>query len=124
MDNVEDVIPVLQYLHDLGITIAVDDFGTGYSSLSYLKRLPVDKLKIDRSFISDITSNEDDAAIARAITNLGITLRMKVVAEGVETAEQLLFLKQIGCHFAQGYYLSEPLPADKFAKWLAGQKGC
>jgi EAL domain-containing protein (putative c-di-GMP-specific phosphodiesterase class I) len=119
MDNVEAVIPVLQKIHDMGITVAVDDFGTGYSSLSYLKRLPVDKLKIDRSFVSDVTNNEDDAAIARAITNLATTLRLQVVAEGVETEEQLQFLKQIGCHGAQGYHLSKPLPADDFAAWLA-----
>ncbi|NQV22567.1 MAG: EAL domain-containing protein, partial [Rhodospirillales bacterium] len=118
MENVEAVIPVLQHLHDMGISIAVDDFGTGYSSLSYLKRLPVDKLKIDRSFVSDVTGNDDDAAIAQAITNLAKTLRLRVIAEGVETEEQLLFLEQIGCDSAQGYYLAKPLPHDVFAQWL------
>ena len=118
MEKVEAVIPVLQHFHDLGITIAVDDFGTGYSSLSYLKRLPVDKLKIDRSFVSDVTENEDDAAIAQAITSLAKTLRLQAVAEGIETKDQLLFLQQIGCHAAQGYYLSRPLTVDAFAGWL------
>lgn len=118
MENVEAVIPVLQHLHDLGISIAVDDFGTGYSSLSYLKRLPVDILKIDRSFVSDMTGNDDDAAIAQAIVNLAKALRLGVIAEGVETEEQLLLLEKIGCHSAQGYYLSRPLSRDRFTQWL------
>jgi EAL domain-containing protein (putative c-di-GMP-specific phosphodiesterase class I) len=108
MENVEAVIPVLQHFHDLGITVAIDDFGTGYSSLSYLKRLPLDILKIDRSFVTDATNNNDDAAIARVIANLAITLRMRVIAEGVETEEQLRFVREIGCHGAQGYFFQKP----------------
>lgn len=118
MENVEAVIPILEHIHELGVTVAIDDFGTGYSSLSYLKRLPVDKLKIDRSFVSDVTTSEDDAAIAQAITSLAKTLRLDVIAEGVETKEQMLFLRRIGCDAAQGYYISRPLPPQAFADWF------
>jgi diguanylate cyclase (GGDEF)-like protein len=118
MENVEAVIPILEHIHELGVSVAIDDFGTGYSSLSYLKRLPVDKLKIDRSFVSDVTTSEDDAAIAQAITSLAKTLRLDVIAEGVETEEQMLFLRRIGCDAAQGYYISRPLPPQAFADWL------
>jgi EAL domain-containing protein (putative c-di-GMP-specific phosphodiesterase class I) len=100
----------------LGVRISVDDFGTGYSSLSYLRRLPLDKLKIDHSFIQEVTTSRDDAQIVRAIVSLAHSLHLKVIAEGVETAEQLAFLRNLGCDQYQGYFCSKPVPADAFAR--------
>ena len=94
--------------------VSVDDFGTGYSSMSYLRRFPIDKLKIDRVFISEIVNRPEDASIVRAIVSLAHSLRLKVVAEGVETPQQLEFLKAVGCDEYQGYHFSQPLPATKF----------
>jgi len=105
----------LRKLKDLGISISIDDFGTGYSSLAYLKRFPVDTLKIDIAFIRDVTTNADDAAITIAIINMAHSLRLKVIAEGVETQEQLEFLRMHGCDDIQGYLLSKPVPADELA---------
>lgn len=121
MENMEEVIPTLQELRDMGITIAIDDFGTGYSSLSYLKKFPIDSLKIDRSFIQDITDTEEDAEIARAIITLGHSLKLKVVAEGVETQEQMDFLLAKKCDEMQGYFFSKPLPAKEFENLLLKQ---
>jgi diguanylate cyclase (GGDEF)-like protein len=118
MKRAEDVIPTLHQLEELGVKLAIDDFGTGYSSLSYLKRFPIDKVKIDRSFVRDITKDPDDAAIVKAIIALARTLRLKVVAEGVENHQQERFLKELGCHFIQGYYVSKPLDADSFKKQI------
>ena len=112
MRDVEQSVVTLKKFHQLGIHISIDDFGTGYSSLSYLKRFPIQTLKIDQSFVRDITTDPEDAAIAAAIINLGHSLRLNVIAEGVETAEQLDLLKHMGCDEAQGYYLSKPLPVD------------
>ncbi len=114
MKSAEAVTPVLQELKDKGIRVAIDDFGTGYSSLSYLKRFPIDTLKVDRSFVSDIGSDSDDAVITTAIIALAKSLRLTVVAEGVETSEQQAFLQAQGCDLMQGYYLSKPLPAPEF----------
>jgi EAL domain-containing protein (putative c-di-GMP-specific phosphodiesterase class I) len=100
----------------MGIHISIDDFGTGYSSLSYLKRFQVNKLKIDRSFIRDIASNADDASIVQATIALAHNLRLRVVAEGVETAEQLTYLRALGCDEYQGYFKSRPLTADDFTR--------
>ena len=111
-------IDKLRQIHNLGIEIAIDDFGTGYSSLSYLKKLPLDKLKIDKSFIDDIPKCEDDIAITKAIIALAQALGLKLVAEGVETKEQLDFLQQNKCNQIQGYYFSKPLPAQEIRKLL------
>lgn len=119
MHDAENFIAVLAELKSLGIKIAIDDFGTGYSSLSYLKKFPVDRLKIDRSFVRDLTEGSDDASIVSAIINLGHSLNLSVVAEGVETKEQLTFLSGHACDEAQGYYFSRPIPADKFEVLLA-----
>jgi diguanylate cyclase (GGDEF)-like protein/PAS domain S-box-containing protein len=108
----------LRKLKDIGISISIDDFGTGYSNLSYLKRFLVDALKIDIAFIRDVTTNADDAIIAVAIINMAHSLRLKVIAEGVETLEQLDFLRAHGCDEVQGYLLSKPLPAEQLAEGL------
>lgn len=110
MANTERTITSLQNLQRRGVQISIDDFGTGYSSLAYLRRFPIDKLKIDIAFIRDVTSNPDDAAITRAIISMAHSLKLKVIAEGVETAEQLAFLRHHGCDQMQGYFFSRPLP--------------
>lgn len=109
---------ILSRLSRVGIKLAIDDFGTGYSSLSYLKRFEVDRLKIDQSFVRDMTNNYDDAEIARAIINLGHTLGLEIVSEGVETKEQLDLLKRQGCDIIQGYYISRPMPAEDVPGFL------
>jgi len=114
MGHARDTVAVLNQLKEIGVNLVIDDFGTGYSSLSYLKRFPVDILKIDRSFTRDMTTNQDDAAIVTAIIALAHSLRLKVVAEGVETKAQLDLLARKDCDFIQGYYLSEPIPVDLF----------
>ncbi|MBC7456302.1 MAG: EAL domain-containing protein [Massilia sp.] len=121
MTDVERGIGVLRALKQLGVRIAVDDFGTGYSSLAYLRRLPIDVLKIDRSFVSDIGSEDGDAIVASVIA-LAHTLKLKVVAEGVETVEQLDYLRLKRCDEMQGYYFSKPLSADAFAELLRADR--
>ncbi len=119
MDDTLVTIPILKQLRDHGISIALDDFGTGYSSLNYLKRFPIDIIKIDRSFIGDLSTGSDEAAIVRAIISLARTLNIKVVAEGVETAAQLDFLRQHQCDEAQGYFVGRPLPAAEYEALIA-----
>ncbi len=119
MKDVEFTSKMLFELQKMGITIAIDDFGTGYSSLSYLKRLPIDILKIDRSFIRDIISDPDDASIVKTIIILAHNLKMKVTAEGVETQEQLNYLRQQGCDEIQGYLFSKPLPGEEIEALLS-----
>jgi len=114
----QDAVEKMQLLRAQGIKLAIDDFGTGYSSLSYLKRFPLDVLKIDKSFVDDIPAKRDDMEIANTVIAIGHTLGFKVLAEGVETAEQLEFLKAQGCDLYQGFLMSPPLPADEFEKLL------
>jgi diguanylate cyclase (GGDEF)-like protein/PAS domain S-box-containing protein len=118
MQNSEASVNKLHSLKQMGLKLSIDDFGTGYSSLSYLKRFPLDKLKIDQSFVRDITSNPDDAAIAGAIIGMAKSLKLRVIAEGVETREQINFLQNNGCFEIQGYYFSKPLPAEAFQKFV------
>jgi diguanylate cyclase (GGDEF)-like protein/PAS domain S-box-containing protein len=118
MQDVEFTIGVLKELQGMGINIAIDDFGTGYSSLSYLKNLPINTLKIDKSFIDDLTRDDGDVAIVAAVTVLAKNLKLRVVAEGVETKEQALILKELGCHEIQGYLYSQPLPFEKLVQLL------
>ncbi len=118
MSNAEETITVLQNLKALGIKISIDDFGTGYSSLAYLKRFPIDKLKIDIAFVREVTSNPDDAAIVLAIINMAHSLKLDVIAEGVEKDAQLAYLRRHGCDEMQGYYFSRPLPEADFEAML------
>lgn len=114
--NTEEIIAVLHELRAMGIRFSMDDFGTGYSSLSYLKRFPLDVVKIALPFVKGLPNNQEDAAIAKTIIAMGRSLNLKVIAEGVETKEQLDFLRDNGCDEIQGYYYSPPLPADKIEK--------
>ncbi len=118
MEHTSDIVETLQRLKKIGVRMDIDDFGTGYSSLAYLKRFPVDALKIDHTFTRDMTRNPDDAAIITGIIALAHSLRLKVVAEGVEMQEQLDLLKQLGCDSIQGYLLGQPLAASEFAKYI------
>ncbi len=113
MDNAEGSVEILEQLSRMGVVVSIDDFGTGYSSMSYLRRFPIDKLKIDRSFISDLTTNSADASIVKAIISLAHSLRLKVVAEGVETEEQLQRLRELGCDQYQGFFRSAAVPAHE-----------
>jgi EAL domain-containing protein (putative c-di-GMP-specific phosphodiesterase class I) len=118
MQNAAGAIGMLEQLHRMGVALSIDDFGTGYSSLNYLKRLPIHKLKIDQSFIRDISRDSDDAAIVNAIIGLAHSLRLRVVAEGVERQEQLNFLRVLGNDEYQGFLHSRPLPAAELEPML------
>jgi diguanylate cyclase (GGDEF)-like protein len=122
MQDVDQIVAKLNALKDIGVLLSLDDFGTGYSSLGHLKRFPLDKLKVDQSFVRDIVPDADDAAIVRAVINLGHSLDLKVIAEGVETKEQLAFLRSHQCDEMQGYYFSRPVPADDFAALLRADR--
>ena len=121
MGDPEEVVALLDRLRGLGLQLAVDDFGTGYSSLSYLKRFPVHTLKIDKTFVDEVTSDRDDAAIVASILGLGRHFGLKVVAEGVEDDAQLAFLAERGCDIAQGYHFSKPLPSEMLLEWMNGR---
>ncbi|WP_439885276.1 EAL domain-containing response regulator [Pseudomonas syringae] len=123
MENTSHTITTLQTLKNMGVRISIDDFGTGYSSLAYLRRFPIDKLKIDIAFIREVTSNPQDAAIARAIIELAHSLDLKVIAEGVETPEQRAFLTENHCDQIQGYLVSKPLPLDELELYLRSSQG-
>jgi EAL domain-containing protein (putative c-di-GMP-specific phosphodiesterase class I) len=118
MNRAESTAVILQTLREKGIRVTIDDFGTGYSSLSYLRKFPVDALKIDQSFIRHISSASNDTILLAAVISMARNLKLRVVAEGVETLEELRFLCAHKCDEAQGYYFSRPLPARKFAKLL------
>ncbi|AKF25963.1 diguanylate cyclase [Sulfurovum lithotrophicum] len=120
MKNPEQMILILQKINKLGISLSIDDFGTGYSSLSYLKRFPIDTLKIDQSFVKDLSDNEEDKAITKAVIALAESLNLRVIAEGVETEEQKSFLVSNGCINIQGYLYAKPMPADEMEKMLRG----
>jgi diguanylate cyclase (GGDEF)-like protein/PAS domain S-box-containing protein len=118
MVNTEEAVRTLEFLKSVGVGLSIDDFGTGYSSLGYLKRFPLDSLKIDRSFVRDITTDGDDATITRAVISMAHSLGLKVIAEGVETGEQLAFLAEYGCDEIQGYFFSRPLEVQECGRWL------
>jgi len=118
MQHADFSVPVLQKLKAMGVRLAIDDFGTGYSSLSYLRQFPIDTLKVDQSFIHEINAETDEAAIISAVINMGCRMKHRVIAEGVETAEQLAFLRAHGCDEGQGYYFARPMPAAETAKLL------
>ncbi|RJG15885.1 EAL domain-containing protein [Massilia cavernae] len=119
MERGDEAMSMLNGLRELGVHLAIDDFGTGYSSLAYLKHFPLDVLKIDRSFVKDIPRYPDDVAIATAIVTMGHTLGFKVLAEGVESEEQRVFLAERGCDSYQGYLKSRPVPAADFERMFA-----
>jgi len=118
MSNPAEALEVLQILDKMGVSLSIDDFGTGYSSLAYLTKLPVDEIKIDKSFVLEMVLEKHAAVIVRSTIELGHNLGKKVVAEGVETREIWNLLSALGCDTAQGYYMSKPLPADKLMQWL------
>lgn len=124
MDDIESALSTMKALQAVGVQLSIDDFGTGYSSLSYLKRFPIDTLKIDRTFIRDISHNQDDAAIVVAIIGLAHNLHLRVVAEGAEDREQLDFLRRHGCDQVQGFFFSHPLPEEEFARWVRQRHAC
>ena len=113
MANAEQTITILRDLKRVGVSIAIDDFGTGYSSLIYLKRLPIDTLKIDKEFIGDLTKDPDDEAITATVITMGHSLGLNVIAEGVESEQQLSYLREQGCDAIQGFWLSPPLDAHR-----------
>jgi predicted signal transduction protein with EAL and GGDEF domain len=123
MVDLQRTVETLAVLSHMGILISIDDFGTGFSSLNYIKKLPVNEIKIDKSFVSDMTSNENDLAIVRSIIELGHNLGLKVVAEGVESKAILDSLAALGCDHCQGYYISYPLPHERFMAWTGREHG-
>ena len=114
IDDIDDTVKKMQALKDFGIRISIDDFGTGYSSLAYLKQLPLDQLKIDQSFVRDISLDPSDAVIVETILDMAKNLGLEVIAEGVETKQQVKFLQDKGCVIFQGYYFGHPVPAEDF----------
>jgi EAL domain-containing protein (putative c-di-GMP-specific phosphodiesterase class I) len=123
MYNPDKAVKLLTELKAMGASIAIDDFGIGYSSLSQLKRFPIDTIKVDRSFIKDLMENKEDAAITEAIIAMGKSLKLNVIAEGVETNDQANFLRDHKCDEMQGYYFSKPIPQNEFADLLRTGQG-
>jgi len=123
MENAERTIETLEAIKAMGVQLSIDDFGTGYSSLNYLKHFPVDRIKIDRSFVADVSRSNDDAAIVEAIITMAQSLSLKVVAEGVENSDQLHHLSELGCDEVQGFYLAMPMPAQDLEGNLGGRHG-
>jgi len=123
LENVDSVLVQLRQLKELGVTLSIDDFGTGYSSLSYLKRFPIDTLKIDKSFVRNLSDDADSRAIALAIVSMAHSLRLNVIAEGVEDAAQAHVLSDMGCDEAQGFWYARPMPADQVEVWLRSNPG-
>jgi EAL domain-containing protein (putative c-di-GMP-specific phosphodiesterase class I) len=121
MENAENNLQALHRLHTLGVRLTIDDFGTGYSSLAYLKRFPVDVVKIDQSFVRDVPHDLDDVAIVKSIIALAHSLRLEVVAEGVENESQLAFLRGNSCDLMQGYYFGKPMAAEQFMHFFMEQ---
>ena len=122
MTNFESAEALLRRLREIGIKISLDDFGTGHSSLSYLRRLPINSVKIDKSFVEDLPNNPEAVAVATAIISMTHSLNLEVIAEGVETDEQLEFLRKNHCDLIQGYIFSRPLPADQFQSLLQEER--
>lgn len=122
--NIEDALAILEKLHRIGVQLAVDDFGTGYSSLAYLKLLPINTLKIDRSFVIGIGENAGDEAIIRTVIALARSLKLSTVAEGVDSAHQVDFLIAHGCDEIQGYFFGKPQPAEAFAESWRQKTSC
>jgi len=122
LEQTDAVVRDLQQLRELGVGISIDDFGTRYSSLTYVKHFPIDRLKIDQSFVRDLGSNPHDAAIVRAIVSLGHSLELEVIAEGVESAEQVELLQAEGCDEVQGYFFGKPMPASEFVSLAVGEQ--
>jgi EAL domain-containing protein (putative c-di-GMP-specific phosphodiesterase class I) len=120
MEHVTSTIELLHAIKALGLSLSIDDFGTGYSSLNYLHRFPIDKLKIDQSFIKNMLEDVNNLAITKAIIGLGHTLGLRVVAEGVERIEEMRMLSAAGCDEFQGYLFGKPMPADEFEDWRSG----
>ncbi len=119
LQDKQSTVKTLQALKALGVRLSIDDFGTGYSSLGYLKRFPIDTLKIDQTFVRDLTTSADAKAIVKAIIGMAQALKLKVIAEGVETEEQILSLREEGCEECQGFAYSRPLPVDEIADLMA-----
>src|SRR5450830_1827420 len=118
MDDPQRAHQTLDKLHAMGMELSIDDFGTGYSSLAYLKRLPVDELKIDKSFVLKMEQDIDDTKIVKSTIDLGHNMGLRVVAEGIENAEVMALLKELGCDQAQGYFISRPMPVTNMPAWL------
>lgn len=118
MRNIDSAIMTLQKFKDRGMSIAMDDFGTGYSSLGYLRKLPIDTVKIDRSFVSELPDSKDDALIAQTIIAMAHSMNLGLVVEGVDNVRQLNFFKKQGCHIVQGFLFSNPLPAEELLEML------
>ena len=122
LHDMDYMLSLLNTLKQMGLKLAIDDFGTGYSSLAYLKKFKIDRLKIDRSFVRDIASDPNDAAIVRAVVQMAHTLNLRVIAEGVEDEDMLAYLRDCRCDEAQGYYFAKPMPAAEFLRFVGSEE--